>query len=214
MKKWKNIRVRQELAAEAEKEVKKSQYKSLSEFVSESIQLRLQTLAKERIQEYLERDKLSRTTKLQGKLLYTPKHIWVTSTPQGTVKLGISEYFCQKCHGITFLELTAKVGEMLSKNEPFAIAETPGWWFLHDLCCPINGMIAKVNNEVINDPLILSEDPSQWIVEVQPSDSEFYKEIPQFLSSEEYKELITVCEDRNCLPSDSEVSEIIKKIKS
>jgi len=57
MPKMKVVRLQQELVEEIEKEVKKSQYPSLSEFVSEAIRLRLQTLTKQRIQEYIERDR-------------------------------------------------------------------------------------------------------------------------------------------------------------
>jgi len=58
MPKMKVVRLQQELLEEIKKEVEKSQYPSLSEFVSEAIRLRLQTLTKQRIQEYIERDSL------------------------------------------------------------------------------------------------------------------------------------------------------------
>ncbi len=61
MAKMKVVRLRQELVEEIEKEVKKGGYPSLSEFVSEAIQLRLQTLTKQRIQEYIERDRVKPT---------------------------------------------------------------------------------------------------------------------------------------------------------
>ena len=46
--KWRNVKVRQELVDEVKKELaKKAEYPSLSQFVSEAIQLRLRTLAGE-----------------------------------------------------------------------------------------------------------------------------------------------------------------------
>ena len=47
--KWRNVRVRQELVDEVKREIgkKKGRYPSLSEFVTEAVQLRLQTLAEE-----------------------------------------------------------------------------------------------------------------------------------------------------------------------
>ena len=47
--KWRNVKVRQELMEEVRKEIrkKKAEYPSLSQFVSEAIQLRLRTLAGE-----------------------------------------------------------------------------------------------------------------------------------------------------------------------
>jgi len=58
MPKLKTVRVKQELMDNVEKEVEKGRYKSLSEFVSEAIQLRLQTLAEKRISERLERTRI------------------------------------------------------------------------------------------------------------------------------------------------------------
>lgn len=49
MKKWKAVRIKQELVEEVKKELEKGEYPSLSRFVSEAVQLRLQTLTKERV---------------------------------------------------------------------------------------------------------------------------------------------------------------------
>jgi glycine cleavage system H protein len=219
MAKFKVVRIRQELLEEAEKEVEKSQYPSLSEFVSEAIRLRLQTVAKERISEYLERERM--IPKLPGPLFYTPKHIWVKLTPQGNVKLGVSDYFQSQLEGIVHVE-TLKVGENVTKEKPFGMVETVAWWWIHDIYSPIDGKIVEVNKAVIDDPFILNGDPYQWIVEVQPKNPEFArvhpefdKELDELLDFEEYKKLITKLEARPRSPlSDSQLSEIIKEIKN
>ena len=212
MPKWKAVRVRQELLEEAKKEVEKSQYPSLSEFVSEAIRLRLQTVAKERISEYLERERM--ISKLPGQLFYTPKHIWVKLTPQGNVELGVSDYFQSQLEGIVHVE-TLKAGENVTKEEPFGMVETVAWWWIHDLYSPIDGKIVKVNKAVIDDPFILNGDPYQWIVEVQPKNPEFDKELDELLGSEEYKKLVTKLEVRPRSPlSDSQLSDMVKEIKS
>jgi glycine cleavage system H protein len=212
MPKWKAVRVRQELLEEAKKEVEKSQYPSLSEFVSEAIRLRLQTVAKERISEYLERERM--ISKLPGQLFYTPKHIWVKLTPQGNVELGVSDYFQSQLEGIVHVE-TLKAGENVTKEEPFGMVETVAWWWIHDLYSPIDGKIVKVNKAVIDDPFILNGDPYQWIMEVQPKNPEFDKELDELLGSEEYKKLVTKLEVRPRSPlSDSQLSDMVKEIKS
>lgn len=212
MAKLKAVRIRQELLEEAEKEVEKSQYPSLSEFVSEAIRLRLQTVAKERISEYLERERM--ISKLPRQLFYTPKHIWVKVTPQGNVELGVSDYFQSQLEGIVHVE-TLKAGENVTKEEPFGMVETVAWWWIHDLYSPIDGKIVKVNKAVIDDPFILNGDPYQWIVEVQPKNPEFDKELDELLGSEEYKKLVTKLEVRPRSPlSDSQLSDMVKEIKS
>ena len=56
MPKWKAVRVKQELVEEVKKELGRTGHKALSDFVSDAIQHRLQTLAKRRLSESLERE--------------------------------------------------------------------------------------------------------------------------------------------------------------
>jgi len=214
MPKWKTIRVKQELVEEAKKEVEKSQYQSLSEFVSEAIRLRLQTLAKESIPEYLERDEQSRILQIQGQLLYTPKHIWAKLTLQGNIRLGVSNYFQSQLEGIVRVE-TVNVGEKITKEEPFGMVETIAWMWIHDLYSPVEGKIVEVNKAIIEDPFILNGNPHQWIVEIQPNNPQFHKELDKLLNFEEYKKLIAQLGEPGSprALNDPKLNEIIKEIK-
>ena len=193
MPKWKTVRVRQELVEEAKKEVKRGQYQSLSEFVSDAIRLRMQKLAKERIPEYLERDRKSRVLYRRYPLFYTPKHICAQVTPQKNVKIGITDYFQGQLKEIVNIR-TDKAGEKVSKDEPFGVVET--WWFTYDLYSPLNGKIVSVNKKVIDDPFILNADPYQWIVEVEPTHTEVDSWMNGLLSLGEYKKVVTKLEGR------------------
>ena len=205
MPKWKVVRIRQELVEEIKKEVEKSQYKSLSQFVSEAIRLRMQKLAKERIPEYLERDRYSRIPQLRARVLtpsqirleaqlfYTSKHIWAQAAPQGKVKIGVTDYFQRQAKEIVNIK-TDEVGEKVSKDEPFGVTET--WWFVYDLYPPLNGKIVSVNKAVIEDPFTLNADPYQWIVEVEPTHTEVDSWMNGLLSLEEYEKLVTKLEGR------------------
>lgn len=188
MPKRKAVRVQQELLDEIKKEVAKSEYRSLSEFVSDAIQLRLQTLAKERVQEYLERDRKSRYPELQSRLLYTPRHIHVQPTLQGNARIGITDYFQSQLKEIVNIQ-TYNVGDKVSRDEPFGVVET--WWFTYDLYSPLNGKIVSINKEVIEDPFVLNVEPSQWILEVQPEYSEADSWMNGLLDLEDYEKLVT-----------------------
>jgi len=192
MQKWGSVMIRQELLEEVKKAMEKRRYKSLSDFVSEAIQFRLQKLAEERIPEYLERDRSAKLM-LQGKLFYTPKHVWAQATPQGRVKVGITGYFQSRLKEIVNIQ-TYGVGENVFKDEPFGVVET--WWSTYDLYSPLNGEIVSLNRKVIDDPFELNVDPSQWILEVQPKHGEADSWMNGLLSFEEYKKLITKLEGR------------------
>jgi glycine cleavage system H protein len=187
MTQWKTVRVRQELLEEVKKEVEKSQCPSLSEFVSDAIRKRMQTLAKERIPEYLERDRYSRVPQLEEQIFYTPKHIWAQATPRGTVKIGITDHFQGQLKEIVNIQ-TEKAAEKVAKDEPFGVVET--WWFTYDLYPPLNGEIVSVNKKLMEDPFALNADPYQWIVEVEPAHVEVNSWMNGLLSLEEYKNLV------------------------
>lgn len=186
MAKWKAVRVKQELAEQAKKEVERSEYKNLSEFVSEAIQLRLQTLTKQRVTEYLERDKAVRTPQLQAQLFYTPRHVWAQMAPEGLVEIGITNHLQNQIKEIVNIR-TDIIGEKVSKDEPFGVAES--WWFTYDLHSPLNGKIVAVNEKVVKDPFILNADVSQWILKVQPESSEIDTWMNNLLSPQKYQKL-------------------------
>lgn len=187
MKKWKTVRVKQELIEQVEQEMQTSGYKGLSEFVSDAIRLRLQTLAKQRVAEYLERDKTISPVQSEMQRLFTPKHVWARLTPQGTVEVGITEHFQEQLKEIVNIK-TDMPGMLTSRGEPFGVAES--WWFTHDLYSPVDGEIVAVNTEVIDDPFILNIDPSTWIMRVNPENPESDSWTNGLLDSLRYQELI------------------------
>ncbi len=193
MAKLKAVRIRQELLEQAKKEVERGQYQTLSDFVSEAIRLQMQKLTKERVSEYLERDRYSRVPQLQAQLFYTPKHIWAQTTPQGNVKIGITDYFQGQLKEIVNIR-TEEAGVNVSKDEPFGVVET--WWFTYDLYSPLNGKIVSINKAVVNDPFTMNVDPYQWIVEVEPTQAEVNSWMDGLLSSGEYRKVVTKPEGR------------------
>jgi len=129
----------------------------------------MQTLAKERVTEYLKRDRYITIPQLHAEIFYTPDHIWAQATPQETVKIGVTDYFQTQLKEVINIQ-TAKTGEKVSKGEPFGVVET--WWFTYDLYSPLNGTIISINKTVIDNPFVVNVDPYKWIMEVQPEQKE------------------------------------------
>jgi glycine cleavage system H protein len=214
MPKRQNVKVEQELLEEVESEIKKEeQYGTLSEFVSDAIRLRLESITKETVSEYLERDKTSTVAQLQGQLLYTPTHVWAQLTSEGTVKLGVTHYFPSQLKGIVYVE-TEKAGTQVSTDKPVGTVETAaGWPFvIHDVYSPVEGKILNVNKEVLDDPYLLNGNAYQWIIEIEPQNPE---ELQRLLHHEEYGKLLQKLEGRPRVPlSESELSQLVAEIRS
>jgi glycine cleavage system H protein len=184
MPEWRTIRVRQELVVAVKRTLEKGRYRSLSEFVSEAIRLRLHELRQihEKIAE-----KQSKYPVIQERLLYTPHHMWAMVTPEGNVRVGLSEYAQRHLKGIAGIQ-TYPVGYEVKKGEPFGVVET--WMFMFDLYSPVGGKIAKINKVLLDEPFMINEDPYEiaWIAEIEPNNLvTLEEELRDLMSIAQYK---------------------------
>jgi glycine cleavage system H protein len=193
MSEWKTVSLRQELIKEIEQAIKKGRYRSISEFVSEAIRLRLEDLMRAEGISVEKRKELLQTPEL---LLYTPKHTWAQVTTQGNIRVGVSDYAQRHLKGIAHV-MTDAVGKEISKMESFGVAET--WMFMFDLYAPVSGKIAKVNSKLRDDPQLINENPYDegWIVEIKPQNSlTLEEELKGLLGAREYNKLVAKLEGR------------------
>jgi glycine cleavage system H protein len=193
MSEWKTVSIRHELIKEIEEAIRTGRYRSISEFVSEAIRLRLEDLMRAEGIPAEKRKELLQTPEL---LLYTPKHTWAQITPEGNIRVGVSDYAQKHLKGIVHI-LTEATGKEVSKMEPIGVAET--WMFMFDLYAPVSGKIVKVNEILKNEPSKINEDPygEGWIAEIKPANSlVLEQELKGLLGSREYNKLVAKLEGR------------------
>jgi glycine cleavage system H protein len=194
MAKWRTISIKQELIEEIEKAVKTGRYRSISEFVSEAIRLRLEELMRARgIPAEKRREVLA---KVQEQMLYTPKHTWAQITSEGNIRIGLSDYAARHLKGIAHV-LTEPVGKEIGKMDPVGVVET--WMFMFDIYAPISGKIVNINEELKNEPYLINEDPygKGWILEIKPKNSTLLEEeLSDLLSAREYNKWVSKLEGR------------------
>jgi len=183
MVKWQTVRVRQELLTAAERTLETGRYRSLSEFVSEAIQVRLSEL----------RQKQEKTIKqveypvVRDRLLCSPDHLWTMVTPDGNIRVGLSDYAQQRLKGIASIHIEP-VGNEANREQPFGFVET--WMFKFDLHAPVSGKIARVNEAVTEKPTMINEDPYEegWIAEIKPNNVVMLEEeLRELMGSRQYK---------------------------
>ncbi|MEM1566159.1 MAG: glycine cleavage system protein GcvH [Candidatus Bathyarchaeia archaeon] len=193
MSEWKTVSIRQELIKEIEKVLRTGRYRSISEFVSEAIRLRLEELMRA---EGIPAAKREELLAIPEQLLYTPKHTWAQITPEGNIRVGVSDYAQRHLKGIASI-MTEPVGKEVAKMEPFGVIET--WMFMFDLYSPISGKIVKFNEKLKDKPYLINEDPygEGWIVEIKPKNSlTLEEELKGLLSSREYNKWVSKLEGR------------------
>jgi glycine cleavage system H protein len=192
MSEWKTISIRQELIKEIEETIKAGRYRSLSEFISEAIRLRLEELSRLKVTPERQKEYLS----IPEQLLYTPKHTWAQMTPEGNIRVGVSDYAQKHLKGIANISIDP-VGDEVEKMKPFGVAET--WMFMFDLYAPVSGKIVKINEKLKNEPNLVNEDPYNkgWFVEIKPMNSlTLEQELKGMLSSREYNKWVRKLEGR------------------
>jgi len=190
---WKTVSIRQELIKEIEEAIRTGRYRSISEFVSEAIRLRLEELMRVQGISVEKRKELLATPE---QLLYTPKHTWAQITPEGNMRVGVSDYAQRHLKGIAQIH-TDSVGKEIDKMEPFGVAET--WMFMFDLYAPVTGKIVKVNENLKNDPYLVNQDPYNegWIAEIKPKNSlVLEQELKGLLGAREYNKWVAKLEGR------------------
>ena len=165
MPRWRSVRVKQELVTAAKSTLEKGHYRSLSEFVSDAIRLRLDELKQshEKVAE-----KQVEYPVIHERLLYTPEHVWAMVTPEGSIRVGLSEYAQRHLKGIAGIQVDP-IGCEVKKEEPFGVVET--WMFMFDLYSPVSGKIIKINKDLQDEPFIINKDPYEiaWVAEIKPN---------------------------------------------
>ena len=187
MPEWKTVRVKQELVAAAENTLKRERYRNLSEFVSEAIQLRLEEL--KRSQETVAETR-PKYPVIQERLRYTSNHLWTMVTPEGNVRLGLSDYARRRLDGAVGFQTDA-LGSEVKKGEPFGVFET--WMFMFDLLAPVSGKIVRLNKILQDNPSAISKNPHEtaWIAEIKPSNLvTLEEELTGLMRLPEYKEFV------------------------
>jgi len=122
-------------------------------------------------------------------LYYSKEWTWV-KIEDGKARIGITDYAQKQLREIVFAELPS-VGDEVVKGEPFGTVESVK--SVSDLVAPLSGKIEEVNEEVVDNPQIINEDPygEGWLIVVSPSNlDEDLKTLMNFEESVEWhKEL-------------------------
>ena len=100
---------------------------------------------------------------------YTSSHEW-HKPEAGQVLVGISEFAVKELTDITFLDIKKKSGS-IKAGESFGEIESVK--ATSELYCAIDGTIVAFNQEVIDNPAIINEDPygKGWLIKVAPSNA-------------------------------------------
>ncbi|ADD09136.1 glycine cleavage system protein GcvH [Candidatus Aciduliprofundum boonei] len=117
-------------------------------------------------------------------LKYTKTHEWV-KVEGNKAKIGITYHAQEQLHDIVYVELP-NVGDEIAKGDNLGVVESVK--AASDIYAPISGKVVAVNDEVVNSPELLNQDPyKNWLVEMEITNP---SELDELLSAEEYKKVV------------------------
>ena len=115
-------------------------------------------------------------------LKYADTHEYIKEE-NGLIRMGVSEFAIDQLGDIVFVELAEK-GEVILKGDTFGTIESVK--AVEEVYLPFQGEIIEKNQEVIDNPEILQNDPINdgWLILVKPEPNYNYDNL---MSSDEYK---------------------------
>ena len=117
-------------------------------------------------------------------LKYTKTHEWV-KVEGNKAKIGITYHAQEQLNDIVYVELP-EIGTELSKGDELGVVESVK--AASDIYSPLSGKIVTVNQEVVDRPELLNEDPyKHWLVELEFENA---AELNELLSADEYKKVV------------------------
>ncbi len=123
-------------------------------------------------------------TMIPDDLKYTKTHEWV-KVEGNVARIGITYHAQEQLNDIVYVELP-EVGTEVSKGDSLAVVESVK--AASDVYSPVSGKVVAVNEEVVDSPELLNEDPYEnWLVEIEMSNPD---ELNELLSPEEYRKVV------------------------
>ncbi len=102
-------------------------------------------------------------------LRYADNHEWARTEPDGSVRVGISDFAQDALGDVVFVELP-EVGRTVAGGEVFGEVESTK--SVSDVYAPVAGTIEAINEALNDQPDLVNSDPygDGWFVLIRPDD--------------------------------------------
>ena len=103
-------------------------------------------------------------------LKYTKSHEWVKEE-DGVITVGLTDYAQSALGDIVFINLPEE-GDDVTAGQAFSDVESVK--AVSDVFSPVSGKVAAINEELLDNPALVNEDPYEaWLIKVEAvSDTE------------------------------------------
>jgi len=119
-------------------------------------------------------------------LKYTKEHEWALLSAD-SVTIGITDHAQNSLGDLVFVELPTS-GDSITKGETFGVVESIK--AVSDLYAPVTGEVVEVNQEAIDNPSSLNENPydSGWLLKVKITETD---QLNDLMSADDYEAFVS-----------------------
>ncbi len=100
---------------------------------------------------------------------YSTDHEWVELKEEDEVVIGITDFAQEQLGDLVYIELPS-IGDEITCGDNISVIESVK--AASDLIAPVSGEVVDVNNQLEDEPELVSEDPmgEGWFIKVKLSD--------------------------------------------
>ena len=121
-------------------------------------------------------------------LLYAKSHEWVQDMGDGSYRIGLTDYAQSELGDLVFVNLPEE-GDEVTVGEAFGDVESVK--AASDVYSPVTGTVSAVNEELLDSPESINEEPyDAWFIKVTDISEE-----EELLSAEEYEKFVEESEE-------------------
>ena len=117
-------------------------------------------------------------------LHYTAEHEWIMPLGESSYRIGITDYAQDQLGDIVFVELP-ELGDEVEAGA--VVAEVESTKSVGEVYAPMSGVVSAVNEDVVDTPELVNQDPygDGWLIELSGA------ELPsELLTAEAYQALV------------------------
>jgi len=117
---------------------------------------------------------------------YSQEHEWVQPVEDGEYVLGITHFAQEELGDVVFVELPEVGSRHAAESEIGTIESVKA---VAELFAPVSGEVTGVNEEVLDRPELLNEDPhgQGWLLRLKPEQPDAHEDM---MISDQYREFI------------------------
>ncbi len=115
---------------------------------------------------------------------YSKEHEWAKVEAQGLVVIGITHYAQDQLGDVVFLDLPSTGAQVEQYKK---LGEIESVKAVSDIFAPVGGQVVEVNQELVDHPEVVNEDPFDggWLVKVTSDNAE--KDMGSLMTAAEYE---------------------------